>query len=327
MDLEITIDASQLGDIAKALDPERTKVVLNGAAKALAATGKAHVLDLAAERLKSRHHLYAPKVKLDETEEGVFAIILPASAQWIEEGMSEHEMIAQLLQDKRPEVDPDDKSGAYEKRQKQSVKKSKDGSLYRVIPFDQAKPPTQSTAAQNDLRNTLQAYMKKNKIPWKAIERDDSGTPLTGLLHKFDINTSQANDSRPASPMGPGFEFEGLTPEGPRNYRQRNTPRPVGMEGPGGRPFLWGVRIYQEVLKDKETGLPRINAAGQVMASRSIMTFRVVSSKQMGSGKWVHPGLPGVKLFDETHSWMIDHWNNEMLPQIQADLVGQGGEG
>lgn len=64
--------------------------------------------------------------------------------------------------------------------------------------------------------------------------------------------------------------------------------QPVGK---GNRPILSGLTIYQQEKKNK---------AGEVTGiKRSVMTFRVISSKQKNSGLWEWKEQKGVHIFDE----------------------------
>lgn len=73
-------------------------------------------------------------------------------------------------------------------------------------------------------------------------------------------------------------------------------------------PELFGLSIYQR--KDKETG--RIK--------RDVMTFRVVSSKNAGDGRWEYQPREGVNIFEETYKWAITSWNQEILPALIESL-------
>jgi hypothetical protein len=72
-------------------------------------------------------------------------------------------------------------------------------------------------------------------------------------------------------------------------------------------PILNGVRIYQHMSK-----------GGGQSVSRSVMTFRIASSKQAGTGKWDHPGTAGAKLLDEAFTWCQQEWETVVLPAVLA---------
>lgn len=78
-------------------------------------------------------------------------------------------------------------------------------------------------------------------------------------------------------------------------------------------PILNGVRIYQHAVQGK---------SGGARVERSIMTFRVASSKHEGQ-KWQHPGQEGAKLLDEAFQWCVNEWENQVLPALLAKYGDQ----
>jgi hypothetical protein len=74
-------------------------------------------------------------------------------------------------------------------------------------------------------------------------------------------------------------------------------------------PALQGVNIYQ-----------RLGPKGAIR--RDIVTFRVVSSKQ--TDKWFHPGLRPVSIMDDTYTWVVNEFENKILPDILASFDKKG---
>jgi hypothetical protein len=72
-------------------------------------------------------------------------------------------------------------------------------------------------------------------------------------------------------------------------------------------PALQGVAIYQR--KDQK---------GKIQ--RDVMTFRVVSEKNKGDGRWEYQPREGVNIFEETYKWAINTWNQELLPALIESL-------
>ena len=68
---------------------------------------------------------------------------------------------------------------------------------------------------------------------------------------------------------------------------------------------LQGVSVFQNM--NEKTG----------KVERNIMTFRVISEKHSGSGKWEHPGKAGEKILDETFKWVQDTWQKDILPELK----------
>ncbi len=71
-------------------------------------------------------------------------------------------------------------------------------------------------------------------------------------------------------------------------------------------PALDGVRVYQKVVGQQ---------AGQAKVQRSIMTFRIMSSKHSGE-KWAHPGLQPMNFIDSAYEWAMKQWHEEIMPEI-----------
>jgi len=166
-------------------------------------------------------------------------------------------------------------------------------SRYIVVPFQHNKGATQQTAAQTTLTDTIKSEMKKRKIPYGKLEHGADGKPKTGLLHSFDI---MKNPIKTAPGAGSGHG-------------------PIGAvkQGATGIPHLQGVRVYQTKIKD---------AKGKESVKKSIMTFRVASSKMKGQGRWVHPGLEAKRFLDEAASWALKEFESRIKDQILVSVVG-----
>jgi hypothetical protein len=170
------------------------------------------------------------------------------------------------------------------------AKRAKDGSKYLVIPFDHSpgQGKTTTTAVEQDLINVIKSEMKRRGIPFGKIETDASGAAKIGKLHSFDITNLPIKNAD-----GPGM---GHGPKG--DVRQ----------GPTGTPFLQGVSVYQGAGK-----------SGKV--KRSIMTFRIASSKHKGQGRWDHPGNAGTNILDDAAKWAAETFEKEMAPGILAKVL------
>lgn len=74
--------------------------------------------------------------------------------------------------------------------------------------------------------------------------------------------------------------------------------KPIHSTGP-----LTGLAIYQKMEK-----------SGNVR--RDVMTFRVISEKDRGSGKWVRPERKGAKILDKAFEWAQKEFDEKILPNI-----------
>jgi hypothetical protein len=169
---------------------------------------------------------------------------------------------------------------------------AKDGSKWRVIPFKQNNAPQDTPESVADLQSAVKKYMRKNKIPYGKIENNSDGSPKLGLLHTFNIDAPVKTTNGPGQGWGPVGEVK---------------------QGPTGIPFLQGVKVYQRASKDD---------AGRDVVRKDIMTFRIVSSKHKGTGRWMHPGIPAHRFFDEAYNWALDQWEKEIKPDIEDEIAG-----
>ena len=265
--ITLNVDLSDLIGLRQELEP-KTRQVLQDAARDLALQAHGHILEQVQQKLHSTREKYDQALKFEQEGKDTWVVSLDKSAMWIEEGMSEHSMLEDLLASPK-------------------AKTSKDGGRYLVVPFEHKKGPTQQTQAAKDLTNTIKSELSRRKIPYAGIEKDASGTPKTGLLHKLDILKSPIKTAE-----GPG---------------QGKGPMGAARQGPTGIPFLQGIRIYQQRVRDK---------GGKESVKRSVMTFRTASSKQQGTGRWQHPGLEAKRFFDEAADWALQHWVDKVVPDV-----------
>lgn len=268
-----------LGDLSglQANVKEKASQLLKDAARRLASSTHDHIQEKVKQQLHSTRSMYLKNLRRTQMDENTVLIELAPEAMFLEEGMSAHEMIDDLL--KGTEAD--------------GVHTAKDGSRWRVIPMKQNKLPQDTPESTSDLQSTIKKYMRKNKIPYGKIETNGDGSPKLGLLHSFDIENAPLKTKD-----GPGQGWGGIGDV---------------KQGPTGIPFLQGVRVYQRAGKDK---------AGKDTVQKDIMTFRIVSSKMKGTGRWMHPGLPARKFFDEAYEWALQQWEKEIRPDLEAEIAG-----
>lgn len=247
---------------------------MKDAVRRLTTATHGHILEEAQNKLRSSRQKFVDALSFEQVNDETWLIKLDPTAFFIEEGLPpNHEMIDDLLKQGRPNKGRD--AGAP----KGDIKTAKDGSRYRVIPFQHNKGPTQQTPKQTSLTDMVKSEMKSRGIPYGKIEKDVGGQPKTGLLHKFDVNTQKQKV-------------------------------PVSKSGIS---LLQGVRVYQTKVKDKQ---------GKDTVKRGIFTFRIVSSKHKGTGKWVHPGVEARKFMDEGFSWAVKEWEQKIAPEILSRIAG-----
>lgn len=189
--LNIKIDAAGIAAQFKELALEVEQDLQKGVAN-LAAITHAKVAEMANSELKTSRKTLTDNLGFEQISPGVWVVSIDEKAMWIEEGIdSNHDMKPDLL--------------------KNATKVSKDGHRYRSIPFDHSAPPSQLTPTANHIVGMLKESLKKEKIPFKKIERNEDGTPKLGRIHSKNFG-------------GP-------------------------IPGKGNTPVLQGVNIYQSITK------------------------------------------------------------------------------
>jgi hypothetical protein len=170
------------------------------------------------------------------------------------------------------------------------AKTAKDGSRYLAVPFEHKKGPTQQTPQATDLTDAIKAHFKQVGEPWGKLAMAAPGRPLLGKIASYDVATP------PKLGEGPGMGWG-----------------PIGepRQGPTGVPFLNQVNVYQKEVKQKD---------GSTKVQKFVTTFRIVSSKMKGSGRWTHPGLKPRKFFEKTYDWAEKQLEDVIIPSIVAEL-------
>ncbi len=177
MELRLDINADSILADLEEDQADLARDIKDGVAK-LAVQAHAHILEEAAHKLHARREAFVEAIgELKQIDDHTWAITVPPSAMWIEEGMDEHDMLPALLNGK-------------------NAKTAADGSRYAVIPFKHSDPqksrgPSKSSAFAKQLTNMVRSEMKKRGIAYqRPIEKNGDGSPKLGLLHSFDVPNS-----------------------------------------------------------------------------------------------------------------------------------------
>jgi hypothetical protein len=277
--LSVTLDVSELIQKHQEL-ADQIESATSGAVEKLTMMTHAHIVQEANQKLHSTREKFISSLKIEQLEDHIWGITVPEETLWIEEGLpANFDMLPGLL------ASPKAKTGKNGK--------------YIVIPFKHNKNPTQSTAFQKILANAIKQEMGKRNIPYGNIEKNPDGSPKVGLLHKFNVNTpAHSNELKPGV-------------SGPQGHHMAIHSRPQGTQAPqSGRPYLWGVRVYQNEIK---------NSQGNSSFRKDIMTFRTASESQKGN-KWIHPGIEKRDFLGQAQIWAERQWETVILPEIIQSL-------
>lgn len=283
----INIDLGDLKDLMDLKGP--TEKALQEAARDLAVMTHAKILEMANAKLHSRRQMFIEGLHYGKVTDDVWVVNLAASVRWIDDGQRPHNMLDDLLKSPKAKVS------------------KKDGSKYIVIPFNHGpgKGATNSTQAQQDLVSTLKVEMKARGIPFGKIERGADGSAKMGKLHSFNIS-----DSPVKTAQGPG---QGHGPVGEVRQGPNDRQAVGGGPGGGGRPFLHGVSVYQTADPTSKSGV-----------KRSIMTFRIASSKHKAEGtRWNHPGTEPIHIMEDGLKWAMEEWQSKIAPEIVGKILAK----
>jgi hypothetical protein len=209
----------------------------------------------------------------------VWVVELNEKANWLEEGQKPHDMLDYLL--KSPKV-----------------KTSKSGNKYLTIPMKKGEStagpkgkPNAGASLDQTLMKDLKAGLRKEKIPFKKIEKDAGGNPKIGTLHRLDIASTVQN-------------------------RVSNN-----KEG-SGTPLLHRVSVSQQYAKHtkgQKKGEVKTHK-GKPVVNKVFTTFRTASESQRGTGLWHHKGTEGLKLFENAYEEALRKLETEIIPALLKSI-------
>lgn len=204
MSLKININVDALAAQCKEFAEEAKQDLIEGVS-VLAASTHAKTLSMAADELKDKSFQqdFMKSVQFEEIASGVWAVSIAEEGLFVEEGIKSNTPMATsswLLK---------------------NAKTNKKGEKYKVIPFEWSKPRGQMSTTAKGFVDDLKKMLRDQRVPFKKLERNASGSPRVGLLHDFN--------------------FGGEKP------------------GRGNTPIFDRVRIYQTQTKNPKTGVVKNN--------------------------------------------------------------------
>lgn len=213
--------------------------------------------------------------------EGIWVVELDERARWLEEGRKETFMGEWLL-----------KPGA------KGVKRAKDGSLYRAIPFKETSGK-KDTASHPALSQIVRDFAKANKVSLTKIEKDASGQPKLGMIHKLDIRPGDATGYAP-----------GVIYSKPRTEEEA---RLTGLKPHSGIFKLAGAAVFQNVYEDGKLvtdsrRAKKIAATKKGAVKKETIVFRTISSKHKAEGRWMYPEVEAAGFMQKAYDHATKQW-------------------
>ena len=204
MDLKFEIDAEsiakQFGDLSKQLESD-----LNKGVQSLAKMTNTKTQELVKDKFSgnSLEDIYIKNLSYEQIDETMSIVTLNKDALFIEEGRKAG-FQDELLFGK-------------------SSKVSKKGKRYAVIPFkhsestggvDTTQTPVRQTTKSRELANEIKQALSDKGVDWKKIEYNPDGSPRTGRLHTFNLDSARLK-SHHKTPAKAGVSvYQTKTPEG-----------------------------------------------------------------------------------------------------------------
>lgn len=239
MALKFEIDAAKLAsefkEFAMEVEQDLKKAVGN-----LAVMTHAYVVDAAQQELHSSRDKFLDSLSFEEIAEGVWVVSVDEKGLWVEEGIEPNK-------DMKPDL------------LKNNPKISKTGNKYKVIPFDWSKPSTQLTPKTQEFVNYLKQSLKKEKVPFRKIEKNADGSAKVGKLHEFNFGNPGGKLGGPGKGTTPIFNkltiYQTVTKTG--NVRRdimtfRSVSSGSGSEGKWIHPGLEPHRFLDKALEFAE---------------------------------------------------------------------------
>jgi hypothetical protein len=258
MELKLNVKVEDLSKeitdkIKQSLEKDLNKIVTD-----LGKSAVQHLQKLSEQFPKELEKKYKDNIYIEQLADNIVEVGLREEIAWIDQGRK-----------------PGFMKDLLERKSGSDVKTAKDGTKYRVIPFEHQTQGTPKSTQAADLVGQLKNFLKAEGVAYsktRALKKDESGNPRVGRIESFDIKKMRESNKKSVKNLSPNLE---------------------------------GVSIYQNM--NAKTG----------KVERNIMTFRVISEKHQGTGKWEHPGIEGKKTVDKTFDWVKEKWEREILPELK----------
>jgi len=239
---------------------------------------------------KGAHGVSSKDPRIDQTvknlrwikiADGIWMVELDERARWLEEGRQEMFMGDWLL-----------KPGA------KGVKRAKDGSLYRAIPFKETEGRKPAPGANPILANIVLAHLKANNISPTVIEKNSDGTAKIGIIRKLDIRAAEATGFAP-----------GVLYSNPRSSEDSAKTGAGGM-----RPLPPHAGIF------KLQGAVQVQRKVGKKVKKETVVFRTISSKHKAENRWMYPAVEAANFFQSAYEHAERQWRDVIVPGIERQL-------
>lgn len=173
-----------------------------------------------------------------------------------------------------------------------NVKTAKDGSRYRVIPFTHSRG---SKIFNQDFVADIKEAAQKSGFNLKTIDKDADGNPKTGILGKlnFGSNVTTKTDSNSRF-----FSKE----------RGPSVAESLGLKTYSGKHYLSDAVVTQRKVGKS--------------FKKEVVTFRVISSKHEGEGRWFYPEVQALNSIPAAYDYATREWD-KIMRSLEVYLAGR----
>lgn len=169
--------------------------------QAISVQTHAMAVEMANDRLKSTREMYIKSLVLEGNEE-YFVVGLKREAGWIEDGYAANTLKDRVLNNGKP------------------AKTMKDGTKYKIIPFQHNKPASKSSRAEIQIANYAKQELKRLKLD--KIVTGANGKPIIGKVATVNLTGGDAPQTK------------------------------------AGKPILAGLNLYQRAIKNKRGEITKV---------------------------------------------------------------------
>lgn len=278
---EFKVNLKEIADQVGKTSEEIAKRV-NEEVRKLSMSTHAFVVQYANSKLEGfkRNYFFGKdneNVRWVEIAENMWVVEIDPKAAWIEEGREEVSMATDkwLL-----------KPG--------KVKRAKDGSTYRSIPFTHSKPSDQRR--NPELAGVLSQELRRQGIDLKKVDYEPNGQPKLGIVRKIGFSSAVTQKSSANSMF---FSAK----------RDPKDAQRLGLPPYQGAHYLQGAVVTQ-----------RMDNRGKV--KRDVVTFRTVSSKHQNEDRWRYPKVEPLNSIPAAYEYANTEWKKIVSALEQEFSVG-----
>ncbi len=162
------------------------------------------------------------------------------------------------------------------------VKTAKDGSKYRVIPFSHSRG---NKIYNENFITEIKEAAKTAGINLNTVDKGSDGNPKLGMIGKLQFSPGVTMGNRDTDRFFSKSRGEGVA-------------KALGLKPYSGKHYLDNAIVTQ-----RQVGK---------FVKKEVVTFRVISSKHKGEGRWMYPAVPALNSIPAAFDYASKEWEKIM---------------